>query len=269
MVAEYDPWARWYDLIQPGLPGEAEFYVYEAALRRAPTLELGCGTGRICIPMAMSGVDVTGLDISSAMLDLCAEKLEAVSPVKGRLRLVEGDMRAFRLRRKFDLIVMPYRSFMHCLTVEDQLASLRCVREHLAPGGEFILNMWAATPAELNQLHERPRQGPLTTRAIHVVSRAGATVTHHADSWRDDYAQLLHETHRVVEKTPGGRVRFDERMTLTRTWITHREMEHLAARTDLRVKAVYGSFDGEAFGPGATEMIWRLGGLNPDREMQT
>ncbi len=257
-MAEYDPWAPWYDLIQPGLPGEAEFYVYEAALRRVPTLELGCGTGRIAIPMAMSGVDATGLDLSPAMLELCAEKLETLSPVKGRLRLVEADMRAFHLRRKFGLIVMPYRSLMHCLTPEDQLACLNCVREHLAAGGEFILNLWAATPGELSLLHDHPRGGRLKKIATHVVSRAGATLTHYADSWRDDYRQLLHETHRVVEKTPGGRVRMDERMTLTRTWITPREMEHLAARSGFRVKAVHGSFDGEPFGPESTEMIWRL-----------
>jgi SAM-dependent methyltransferase len=257
-MAEYDPWAPWYDLVQPGLPGEAEFYVYEAALRREPTLELGCGTGRIAIPMAMSGVDVTGLDISPGMLDLCAGKLEYVLPVKGRLRLVEADMRAFRLRRKFGLIVMPYRSLMHCLTPEDQLACFHCVREHLSPGGEFILNLWVAGPAELNLLHDRPQGARLRKIATHVVSRAGATLTHYANAWRDDHAQLLHETHRVVEKSPSGRVRADERMTLTRTWITPREMGHLAARSGFRVKAVHGSFDGEPFGAESTEMIWRL-----------
>ena len=257
-MAEYDPWAPLYDLLQPGLAGEAEFYVYEAALRRVPTLEIGCGTGRIAIPMAMSGVDVTGLDISPAMLGLCAEKLEYVLPVKGRLRLVEADMRSFRLRRKFGLIVMPYRSFMHCLTPEDQLACLHRVREHLGDGGEFILNLWAATPSELNLLHDHPRGGRMKKVATHVLSRAGATLTHYADAWRDDFRQLFHETHRAVERAPNGRVRMDERMTLTRTWITPREMEHLAARAGFRVKALCGSFDGEPFGATSTEMIWRL-----------
>lgn len=257
-MAEYDPWAPYYDLIQPGLPGEAEFYVYEAALRREPTLELGCGTGRIAIPMAMSGVDVTGLDNSPAMLELCAKKLEQVSPVKGRLRPVEADMRSFRIRRKFGLIVMPYRSFMHCLTIEDQLACLNRVREHLASEGEFIFNLWAAGPGELNMLHDRPRGGRLKKVRTHTSSRSGATLTHYADAWRNDYSQLLHETHRVVEKTASGRIRLDERMTLTRTWVTFREMAHLAARAGFRVKAVHGSFDGEAFGPESTEMIWRL-----------
>jgi len=259
-MAEYDPWAPWYDLLQPGLPGEAEFYVYEAALRRVPTLEIGCGTGRIAIPMAMSGVDVTGLDISPAMLGLCAEKLECVLPVKGRLRLVEADMRSFRLRRKFGLIVMPYRSFMHCLTPEDQLACFSRVRGHLATGGEFILNLWVASAAELNLLHDHYRGGRLKKVATHTAPGGRATLTHYADAWRDDHRQLLHEVHRVVEKTPTGRIRLDERMTLTRTWITPREMEHLAARSGFRVKAVHGSFDGEPFGPESTEMIWRLEG---------
>jgi hypothetical protein len=148
---------------------------------------------------------------------------------------------------------------MHCLSVEAQLSCMRCVKEHLAPGGELILNVWAATTAELNQVCDRPHRGRLTKRATHVVSRAGATITHYADSWRDDHAQLFHETHRVVEKTPGGRIRFDERLTLARTWFSPREMEHLTARAGFTAKAVYGSFDGERFGPQSTEMIWRLG----------
>jgi SAM-dependent methyltransferase len=257
-MAEHDLWAPWYDLIQTGLPGEAEFYVYEAALRRVPTLELGCGTGRIAIPMAMSGVDVTGLDNSPAMLELCAEKLACVAPVKGRLRLAEADMRAFRLRRKFGLIVMPYRAFMHCLTPDEQLACLHCVREHLAEGGECILNVWAATPGALGPLRGQARGGRLRKMGTHTATRGRATLTHYADTWRDDHTQLLHETHRVVEKSAGGRVRLDERMTLTRAWITPREMAHLAARAGFRVRAVHGSFDGEPFGPESTEMIWRL-----------
>ena len=257
-MAGHNPWATWYDLIQPGLPGEAEFYVYEAALRRVPTLELGCGTGRIVLPMAMSGVDVTGLDNAPAMLQRCAEKLECVSPVKGRLRLVEADMRAFHLRRKFGLIVMPYRALMHCLTPGEQLACLHCAREHLAAGGEFILNVWAARPGALGSLRDHPKGGRLKKIGAHVVSRAGATLTHYADTWREDPAQLLHETHRVVERSPSGRVRVDERMTLTRAWITPREMEHLAARAGFHVKAMQGTFDGELFSPESAEMIWRL-----------
>ena len=97
---EFDGWAPYYDLIHKGLPGEAEFYVGQAVRIGGPTLELGCGTGRVAIPMAMSGVDVIGLDLSPRMLELCREKSEAVSPLQGSIELVEGDMATFDFHAK-------------------------------------------------------------------------------------------------------------------------------------------------------------------------
>ena len=63
-MAEFDAWARYYDLIHEGLPGEAEFFVGQAARLGGQTLELGCGTGRLAVAMAMSGADVVGLAAS-------------------------------------------------------------------------------------------------------------------------------------------------------------------------------------------------------------
>ena len=87
-MAEFDAWAEYYDIIHQGLSGEAEFYVGQAVRIGGRTLELGCGTGRIAIPMAMSGVAVTGLDRSDAMLAICREKLSAAGPLSGSPRLL-------------------------------------------------------------------------------------------------------------------------------------------------------------------------------------
>ena len=77
-MADFDVWAAYYDLVHKGLPGEAEFYLGQAVKRGGPVLEVGCGTGRIAISMAMSGLDVTGIDNSAGMLALCREKMAAV-----------------------------------------------------------------------------------------------------------------------------------------------------------------------------------------------
>ena len=96
-------------------------------------LELGCGTGRVLIPTARSGVEITGLDLSPDMLKVCRKKLEAEpEEVRARVRLVEADMRQFELSRTFRLVTLPFRPFQHLTTVEAQLA---CSGQHPTPSG--------------------------------------------------------------------------------------------------------------------------------------
>lgn len=254
-MAEFDSWAFCYDLLHPGLPGEAEFYAATAVERGADTLELGCGTGRIAIAMAMSGVRVTGLDISGEMLAVCAEKMAAVGPLSGSLGLVRGDMRRFRFARRFPLIVMPYRTLMHCLTPAEIRDCFGCVRVHLAPGGEFILNVWAARPAMIAR-HGVSPGGPVLEGEHPLPGRR--MLEHWSQVWRDGRKRLLHERHVVLEKGPRGGVCHRAEMTLTRRWITHGEMGRLAKESGFRVEAVMGGFFGEPFRKGSGEMIWRM-----------
>jgi ubiquinone/menaquinone biosynthesis C-methylase UbiE len=130
-----------YDDESPGLPGDVDFYVglaREAAAAGHAVLELASGTGRVAIPIARKGISIVGLDRSPAMLQHARQKGEGLA----NLRLIEGDMRDFHLDERFGLVFIPYRSFLHLLTVEDQKACLACIREHLVEGGRFALNFF-------------------------------------------------------------------------------------------------------------------------------
>ena len=121
---------------------DVPFYVelaQEAAARGEAVLELGCGTGRVTIPIAQAGVEVVGLDNAPAMLDIARRKAAAAGV---DVRWVTGDMRTFRLDRRFGLVIIPFRSFLHMLTDADQQACLSRVYEHLLPGGRFALNFF-------------------------------------------------------------------------------------------------------------------------------
>lgn len=77
------------------------------------------------------------------MLKRCRAKLAAEpDEVCRRVELVIGDMRTFDLRRELALITIPFRPFQHLLTVDDQLACLRCVHRHLVAGGRFVLDLF-------------------------------------------------------------------------------------------------------------------------------
>ena len=125
-----------YDAAVPVGAGEVEFYLElarEAADQGLPTLELACGSGRIAVPLAREGGRLGGLDNSPAMLARAREKSAGLAGVEW----VEGDMRAFDLGTAFGLAIIPAGSFQLLLTTADQIACLRCVCQHLSPGGRL------------------------------------------------------------------------------------------------------------------------------------
>jgi SAM-dependent methyltransferase len=129
---------------QPDTTDDVPFYVdlaRAAAARGERVLELGCGTGRVTLPIADAGAEVVGLDSSAAMLAIARRKRDDGNP-----RWVEADMRDFDLAERFGLVMIPFRSFLHLLTPADQRACLARVREHLLPGGRFALNFFNPDP---------------------------------------------------------------------------------------------------------------------------
>jgi SAM-dependent methyltransferase len=116
--------------------------------RPARMLEIGCGAGRLTIPLAREGARhgfvVTGLDSEAAMLDRAREHAQ-VEPeaVQRALRFMQGDARVLALEDRFDVILMPYGVAHHFVTREDQLAAWGNTRRHLAPGGLFAVDVTA------------------------------------------------------------------------------------------------------------------------------
>ena len=256
-MAEFDAWAEFYDVIHRGLPGEAEFYVGQAIRRQSRTLELGCGTGRLAIPMAMSGVDVVGLDISKAMLDVCRENLRAVGPVAGAVSLVQADMSAFALGTKFGLAIMAYRTFMHMLTPDDQRACLCGVREHLTPDGLLILNVWTPKPSLIApHLHHGDDEFVLAGR--YRVGATTNTLLHYCASDYDESRQLISEQHLIHEVNRRNVIQRKTELSLVRAWTTPREMDNLVRLCGFDVEAVFGDFDCGPLTDSSSEMIWIL-----------
>jgi SAM-dependent methyltransferase len=129
---------------------DVRYYVDLAEHAGGPTLELGCGNGRITIPIARAGAEVVGVDRSAAMLkDLRARLRDEPEEVRARVTVRRGDMRSFRARRRFPLVICPFNALLHLYERRDFERFLARVREHLAPRGELVFDISMPDPAEL------------------------------------------------------------------------------------------------------------------------
>jgi SAM-dependent methyltransferase len=137
--SSHDQWAKVYDMIYGNYRDDVAFYIGEAKKAKGKILEVACGTGRIYLELLREGCDAVGIDISEEMISALKAKA-AGTELKPRVHI--ADMRSFRLDEKFNLIIVPFRSFLYNLTTEDQLKTLRNFREHLAPGGRLVLNFF-------------------------------------------------------------------------------------------------------------------------------
>ena len=143
-AAELDSYASIADLYDDVVPyanrPDVAFFVEAAVASGGPVLELGCGTGRVLLPIARAGVEAVGLDQSASMLAVCRGRLDLEeAAVRSRVQLVEADMREFDLPRRFALITIPFRPFQHLTSVDDQVSCLRSIHRHLADDGRLVL----------------------------------------------------------------------------------------------------------------------------------
>ncbi len=133
--------AKYYDA-QPNPTVDIPFYRARIPSPLADVLELGCGTGRVLVPLADACRFIHGIDSSEAMLARCREKLKAAGIAENKAQVTRGGISDFDLGRRFDLIIAPFRVFQNLETDEEVDGLFECVHRHLAPGGSCILNVF-------------------------------------------------------------------------------------------------------------------------------
>src|SRR5688572_5872398 len=135
---EYAPFYDWENARTMGRR-DVRFWQQRAAESDGPVLELGCGTGRILMPIAHSGVPVTGIDASSAMLARAKSRARRL-PSRHRPSLIQGDLRALPFqRRTFATVIAAYGVLQSLTTDADLDAALAESARVLRRGGVFAL----------------------------------------------------------------------------------------------------------------------------------
>jgi SAM-dependent methyltransferase len=152
---EFDVIAEYYDLLYAEREDDLDLWLSLAEKFGEPILEIGCGTGRLLLPLAEAGYRICGIDLSELALSAARARLEGAG-LSRQAEVFLADMRDFSLRRKrFHLAFIPINTFMHCLDTEEQLACLRSIHNHLAVGGRLVVDNYNPSPSLLLDLDGR------------------------------------------------------------------------------------------------------------------
>ena len=162
----YDSRKHWTD--------DIAFWQRQTNRQKGKILELGCGTGRITIPIAQEGKKISGLEFNDSMIE--SAKIKA-SKHKVKIDFYLADMRYFSLNDRFDLIILPYNTIFHLVSLQDFQCCISCVKNHLTPKGKFIVDAWIPNMEKLARKMDDFQElekyyDPITSELIVLMTRS-------------------------------------------------------------------------------------------------
>lgn len=238
---------RHYDALNGFLIADIPFYVEEARRSGGPVLEVACGTGRLAIPIAQSGVEIVGLDLSASMLAHARTKAKAAGV---EIEFVEGDCRSFDLGRKFTLIFIAFNSMQHLHDHASLAALFASVRKHLAEGGRFIFD---AFNPKLEILARNPDDRRVE-REYQDPDGRGTIVFEHTMNY-DDASQVNRIKCYFSRRGPNGDERDFRVEDLHMRCFFPQELDLLVCSQGFEIEAKFGNFERKSFASGDQKQV--------------
>jgi SAM-dependent methyltransferase len=242
--------ARLYDLDLTDDPGDLNLYLALAERAEGRILELAAGTGRLAIPLAEAGHEVTAVDLDPAMLDRARRRAAGIAGAD-RLEFVEADLVGLRLpdAGRFGLAFIALNSIMVLPTRDAQRAAFRTLNDHLAPGGLAVVDVWQPDATDLARFDgqvilEWPRLDPET----------GRIVTKTASALHDAATATVRMTTIFEESGQGGPMRRWVRQDRLRL-VSAEELRDFAIAGGLLIERVAGDYDLGELGPGSERAV--------------
>ena len=225
---------------------DIDFFLDYAKATTGKILDVGCGTGRILIPMAKLGKEIIGIDSSEHMLEICENKIQKeINSEKSNITLIKADMTNFELNEKFSLIIIPFGPFNYLTHTSDQIDCLHCINKHLESNKLLVFDVWYPDNYELLK----------SENGYHVVKNQpyfrmpdGRKVQWGIKNTSVDYnKQLIYEDMYYNINYPDGK---KEKLIYPAAMrYFHRyEIEHLLSLTGFKINKLYSDFNKDEFG---------------------
>ncbi len=230
----WDEYAPFYDWENAQTLGRRDgpFWCRVASAARGAVLELGCGTGRVSLPVARAGVDLVGIDRSAPMLERAVARARGQSAVRNP-QFVRGDIRALPFRaRSFAAVIAPYGVLQSLIRARDLTSALASVARVVEPGATFGIDL----------VPDVPRWKEYKNR-VQLRGRAGSAELTLVESVAHDRRRRLTTFEQVYLERRGGRTR-THRFDLTFRTLTVQTMTKQLERAGFDVRAVLGDYAG-------------------------
>ncbi len=242
----WDDYAPFYDWENARTLGRRDVPFWRDIAKQAGgrVLELGCGTGRIALPLGRAGVPLVGIDRSEPMLDRARQRVRRAR-LKSSVHLVRGDIRHLPFGPPFNLVLAPYGVLQSLLRERDLKATLAAVHEALPQGGAFGLELVADLPS-----WQEYRKRVSLTGWRH--KRGGAHVTLVETVRQDPARKLTIFDQEFTERR--GRIKRTHRFALTFRTLTVPQMARRLKKAGFEITALLGDYRGRAWDPRAE--VW-------------
>lgn len=234
---------EYYDLEYQDYLNDLPFLAEWANKQKGIIVDLGCGTGRVTIPLAQQGHKLIGVDLHEGMLNQAREKTANNSlSVEWTLQ----DCTKLSLNVLVPLMYMTGNSFQHFLTNESQNQLLQSIHNHLEENGVFIFNTRFPILNELAEVEESTR--------IYLDKRSRKIREKTIETYRP-LTQILHCTsvREILEGTGVGSIEQD---SISLRYVFPLEMERLLTQNGFAILETYSSWKKEPLKNSSTEMIY-------------
>ena len=212
-----------------------------------PMLELGCGTGRLLVPLVRDGRRVVGVDRSPTMLAAAAARLARVGRRAQHAQLLRADFRDLPMcTPRFALVLCPFNTLQHLYTREDFERFLASVRPLLAPGGRLAFDVMNP---DLEWLSRSAHKRWARTRFKHPTT---GEVVHYSTNHVYDAPTQINYIRIYYEPEGGGPERV---VRLTHRMFFPNEIEALLHYNGWRLLARYGDFGWGPLEPSSEEQV--------------
>ncbi len=225
--------------------------------KNGKVLEFACGTGRITFAIAKMGVNITGVDISPAMLDVAREKLvslKAGGEITHDVLLFEGDMRNFDAGKGlYDYVFIPFTSFLHLTDRQSQQDALTNAYEHLVPGGYFLADIFMP-----DVVHLARDLGPNWLTQEKTVERDGRMLVRLSAVRYNQASQIIFGKwyYQLYETTGDGRQIDSYCVPMELRVIFPAEWELLLERAGFKIEQKWGGFNREPYDASSKRMLF-------------
>lgn len=229
-----------YDLFYAERSSDIDFYKKKARMTGDPILEIGCGTGRLTIPIFKEKLQITGLDLSPSMLKRARQKEPSIE-------WIEDNAITFDLKQKFKAIIVPFRTLQLVTDFHSLQSTLKNVKKHLCDDGYFILDVFNPDNARLSK--------PMDFRQRDTVFNHPETGEEITVDYTQNYDPATQITNVVFYYSKSGEKDFFQNTLQLRCYFPQ-EMDFILHSSGFEIQDKFGDFDESPFKSNSFEQIF-------------